>query len=68
VNIADELIKKNSALESELSKMQSSSGESLTLYTSYFTSYVLLRYEYDNTGYMTSEKRATSLASKWKSK
>ena len=41
VNIADELISKNSALESELAKMQSSSGESLTLYTSYCTAFIV---------------------------
>jgi len=37
--VTDELFSKVSALESELAKMQSSNGESLTLYTSYFTSY-----------------------------
>jgi len=39
VNIADKLISKNSDFESELAKMQSTNGESLTLYTSYFTAF-----------------------------
>jgi len=39
VNIADKLFSKVSALESELAKMQSSSGESSTLYTFYFTAF-----------------------------
>jgi len=61
VNIADELISKDSDLESELAKMQSSSGESLTLYTSYCTAFYYIpdNIRYDNTGYMTNENRAT---------
>jgi len=70
VNIADKLFTEVSVLESELAKMQSRSGESLTLYTSFFTAfnYVPDNIRYDNTGYMTNDKRATRLVSKWKSK
>ena len=70
MNIADKLSSKVSALELELANMQSSSGESITLYTSYFTAfnYVPDNIRYDNTGYMTNDKRATRLVSKWMSK
>jgi len=61
VNIADELAIKDSAFESELAKTQTTSGESLTLYTFYFTAfnYVPDNIRYDNTGYMTNKNHAT---------
>ena len=71
MNIADKLISKNSDFESELAKMQSTNGESLTLYTSYFTAFYYIpdNIWYDNTGYMTNENRATRLVvSDWVSK
>jgi len=66
VNIADELISKDNALESELAKTQTTSGESLTMYTFYFTAfnYVPDNIQYDNTGYMTKDNHATRLVSK----
>jgi len=39
VNIADKLFIKVGALEFESAKMQSNSGESYTLYTSYFKAF-----------------------------
>ena len=70
MNIAEELISKDGVLESKLAKMQSSSGESLTLYASYFTSfnYDPDNIRYYNTGYMTNENRDTRLVGKWMSK
>ena len=53
VNVADGLqTSKVYALETELAELKSSSGESLTLYTSYFTAfnYVPDTIPYDNTG------------------
>ena len=61
VNVADELLSRVSALETELAEVKSGSGESLTLYTSFFTAfnYVPDTILYDNTGCMTNENRAT---------
>ena len=62
VNVADELLSRVRALETELAEMHSGSGESLTLYTSFFTAfnYVPDTILYDNAYcMMTNDNRAT---------